>query len=480
MKVRNLAWVLAAAPTALVGCDRGSGAEGPAASDAGHAAMPTNRVDIPPSVRRNLGITFVPVEQRRVEQTLRVPGRFEYTPTARREYRTMLPGRIELRVDQYQAVDPGRVLYEIDSPEWRSLQQSISDTEAAIERHATRVASFKPLRAAHRHHEEQLEEVIRIRRERVRQLERVAEAGGGRRADLSAARGALSSAEAELAEVLEKEAALGADEAAARSELSAAKARRDFLLETASALVRVPVSALVEAVDTEQGKRPRWRTIGRIPVRAEEQGVIESVGLTSGAWATEESMVLTVVRPDRLRFHAVGLQSDLGRLRDGLPARIVPPTVTREADRVPLDDTMPGTLRLGLSGDPDDRTVDLFVVPDALASWARAGVSAQLEIVTDTTARPVLAVPRAAIQRDGLLPVLFRRDPSDPNRAIRMEADLGLDDGRWVVVRSGLVAGDEIVLDGAFQLMLATSSDGSMQKGGHFHSDGTFHADDAH
>ena len=93
--------------------------------------------------------------------------------------------------------------------------------------------------------------------------------------------------------------------------------------------------------------------------------------------------------------------------------------------------------------------------------------------VTDGTSRPTLAVPLAAVQRDGLAPVLFRRDPADPNKAIRIEADLGLNDGRWVVLRSGVRAGDEIVLDGAFQLMLATS--GSAQEGGHFHADGTFH-----
>ena len=54
-----------------------------------------------------------------------------------------------------------------------------------------------------------------------------------------------------------------------------------------------------------------------------------------------------------------------------------------------------------------------------------------------------------------------------------MEADLGKDDGRWVELLSGVGDGDEIVLDGAFQLMLSTS--GSIQKGGHFHADGTFH-----
>ena len=48
--------------------------------------------------------------------------------------------------------------------------------------------------------------------------------------------------------------------------------------------------------------------------------------------------------------------------------------------------------------------------------------------------------------------------------------DVGL---RIVIVLSGLRDGDEVVLDGGFQLMLATS--GSVQQGGHFHADGTFH-----
>jgi multidrug efflux pump subunit AcrA (membrane-fusion protein) len=138
--------------------------------------------------------------------------------------------------------------------------------------------------------------------------------------------------------------------------------------------------------------------------------------------------------------------------------------------------TMVGTLQIGLSGDPDERTVDLIVTPESLAPWARSGVSAQLEITTDETAAPSLSIPLAAVQQDGLAPVFFRRDPSDPNKAIRTEADLGIDDGRWVVVHSGLRVGDEIILDGAFQLMLASTQSGGMPAGGHFHSDGTFHS----
>ena len=106
------------------------------------------------------------------------------------------------------------------------------------------------------------------------------------------------------------------------------------------------------------------------------------------------------------------------------------------------------------------------------ASWARAGVSGYLEI-TLAGGKNELAIPLAAVIRDGLTPIIFRRDPNDPNKVIRMEADLGVTDGRFVVLASGVKAGDEIVVDGNYQLMLATS--GSTAKGGHFHSDGTFH-----
>ena len=75
--------------------------------------------------------------------------------------------------------------------------------------------------------------------------------------------------------------------------------------------------------------------------------------------------------------------------------------------------------------------------------------------------------------RDGLSRVFFRRDPGNPDQVIRIDADLGADDGRWVVVESGVKTGDQVVLHGAYELML--SSSGSSRQGGHFHADGTFH-----
>jgi hypothetical protein len=238
-------------------------------------------------------------------------------------------------------------------------------------------------------------------------------------------------------------------------------------------LLGIDRSTLLAPSSTAKNAAPLWRSITSIQINARKPGIVESIGLTNGAWADERVNVVTVVQPDKLRFHASGLQSDLGVLRDGLAVTIVPPTPTASGTAIPMQQVMQGTLSLGLTGDSNKRTIDLYVTPKHLTDWAMPGVTAQLEIVTDTTGSADLAIPLAAVQRDGLTPVIFRRNPNNPNEAIRMEADLGVDDGRWVAVLSGLRDGDEVILDGGFQLMLATS--GSIQKGGHFHSDGTFH-----
>ncbi len=433
----------------------------------------TNRVSIPSSVRSNLGISFITVERRRIEQTLRVPGRFEYLPTARREYRTAVPGRVELLVEQFDQVDVGDILYRIDSPAWRQMQQQLVDADSQIQRLVTRLEALGPLLKAHEQHEESLRKSASVWNDRVEQLRIVRQAGGGRIDELTQAKAALASDQAEIASVQEKKAELHANRNQTKADLQAAKTRVNFLLDSASSIVSLDRERLTTLVETEHGPEPKWAVINAIEVRATEAGVVEGFGLTNGSWADEKTPVMTVVQPERLRFRALGLQSDLGVLKEGLLARIVPPIPTTVGRAIPLQDTMEGSLMLGLAGDPNDRTLELFVVPDELRAWARPGVSAQLEIVTDATVSPELSIPLAAVQRDGLTPVIFIRDSDNPNEAIRMEADLGQDDGRWVALLSGVRDGDEVVLDGAFQLMLAMS--GSMQKGGHFHSDGTFH-----
>ena len=444
-----------------------------AADDHDHDHEGGEPIAIPAAVRSNLGLSLVTAESRRIASTLRVPGRFEYLPTARREYRAVSPGRVELLVEQFERVEAGAVLYRLDSTAWRETQQQIAAAEASIRRLETRLSTFDPLQAAHERHEESLHESIAVWEERIGQLESIREAGGGRVEQLTEARASLAAARAELADVQETKAELQASRAEALAELDSARSGRNYLLDSAASVTGVPRAELAAVITTDHGEEPGWAAVEAIEVRAAEQGVVETLAASNGSWLDEGAAVVSVVRPDRLRFHASGLQSDLGVLRDGLPAAIVPPTPTASGRAVPLPESMQGRLQLGLAGDAEDRTIELYVTPESLRPWARPGVTAQLEIVTDESEGPVVAIPLAAVQRDGVVPVIFRVDPEHPDEAIRLEADLGADDGRWVEVRSGLRESDRVVLDGAFQLMLATS--GTAQQGGHFHPDGTFH-----
>jgi hypothetical protein len=144
---------------------------------------------------------------------------------------------------------------------------------------------------------------------------------------------------------------------------------------------------------------------------------------------------------------------------------------------IPIADGVDASVTIGLEAHPEQRTVTLLATPEENRTWIRPGVSAFLEVVVESSGGPALAIPRAAIVKDGIVHIFFRRDPMDPNKAIRIEADMGVSDGRWVAINSGLAPDDEVVLDGAYELKLASQQSGLSQKGGHFHADGSFHGE---
>lgn len=455
---------------ALAGCPREP--EQPPANDSiASAPAATNRVELNASTRQNLGITFAAVESRHVARTMRLPGRFELLPSARREYRLPAGGTIELLVQQYQTVDAGTPLYRFDSPRWRELQREITDADAAVQLAEAGVESMGPYKHAHEQHHTEIHEAVALWTERVSTLEQLQSAGGARGDEVSQARASLATARADYAETLEKEADLISREREVSVQLAAARTRRVILLEAAASLVGRSSRELLDAVDG----RARWQSIDQIEVRALTPGVIDVVHATSGAVAEQNALVLATVQPDRVRFRAQGLQSDLGRLAEGLPALVIAP----QGGTLGMSASVAGTLTLAPTADAERRTIDIIMIPHSgspVAAWARAGVSAFLEIVVEGGGGSELAIPLACVARDGTQSVIFRRDPADPNRVIRLIADLGISDGRWVVIKSGVAEGNEIVLDGVYQLMVATS--GSITKGGHFHPDGTFHEGD--
>jgi multidrug efflux pump subunit AcrA (membrane-fusion protein) len=451
---------------ALAGCDRDhdhadkDGHDHPATAP--HAPVVSNRIDVPERVRANLGITFAKVERRRVAATLRVPGRFELVPSARREYRAPVAGRVELLVKQYEAVEAGQVVARLDSPEWRRVQHEVVEAEGEIKSAEAGVDVADATAAEN-------DKGVELLRRRVAAL---AEANA-RRAEL----------ETELALAEAKSTRLAAELRAAKVKLSEAREHYASRLNTVSSLVGLPVWKLTEPVKADTAKAwveahghphaggiPMWRTIRAIELRAAEAGVVEATAVTNGGWVEAAGLVLSSVDPRRVRFRGTALQADLGQINDGAAASVVAPKGAGG------DAAVAGKVAVGLEANPQARTVEVIVTPaNEPPAWARPGVSGFAEVVTDDSEDAETAIPVAAVVQDELARVYFRRDPKDANKVIRVEGDFGVSDGKWIVLNSGVKVGDEVVLDGVYELKLTGS--GKTSGGGHFHADGTWHAD---
>jgi hypothetical protein len=421
---------------------------------------PTNRIDVPAPVRNNLGIGFQRVERRRVAATLRLPGHFELLPQAHWELRAPMAGRVTIRVQPLQRVAAGDVVATIDAPEWRRVQRELG--EIATERRvvAARIATMRPLLAAHKVHEQSLREAVAVMEDRIRSLEDTRQSVGGQAQTIADAKVQLAQVRAQTAEAAEKHTTTEALIAELEANQQALGDRAELALAGAAAVLGVDAAALADG----------WQSVTAVELRAAADGVVGALPVASGAWVEAHDLVLAVTDPAQVRFRARGLQTDLPRLLPGLPA-----TIHAAGAGATSAPRLTGMLQLGVEADPTQRTIDLYVQPTTTAAFARPGVAAFVEIETAATAATELAIPLAAVMQDGLDRVFFRRDPNDSDKVIRIEADLGVDDGRWIEVRSGLVDGDEVVVAGAYALMLASS--GSATKGGHFHADGTWHED---
>lgn len=398
--------------------------------DNGHgnqADTPTNRIAIPPVVRRNLGITFGTATYRPVAASIPVPGHFEPQPSAQHHYPLPTSGRVTVHVEPLQSVERGQLLFELDAPAWRDIQGRL----VAIEAERLAIAAD------------------------LAQAQATSEAAGSITSDAGSG---------------QENNVYSARIQAAIAAAAAIDDRLDQVIAEASTLTGIPASDLI--ADTENG--PAWRQLQAIPVQAVASGVVRQVDSASGTWAGEGTEVIHVVSPSRLRFRGRALQADvIDDLREGQTVRIAPPE-GRGADRRLAAAT--GTLRLGVTGDATTRTVDVFVdlAAEQIQPWMRPEVTAMAGVmVAGDPDMEELAIPTRAIIQDGLDTVFFRRDPRDPDQVIRTIADLGPSDGNWVTIYSGLAEGDEVVIDGIYQLKLATT--GQDVTAGHFHADGTWH-----
>lgn len=254
----------------------------------------------------------------------------------------------------------------------------------------------------------------------------------------------------------ERERSLFAERIAAEQVvLEAEAAAREAAAELAAAGERLRLLGLGgDAIERLSWDDPRSSLVA---VRAPFAGTVVAREATIGELVSPEDTLFTVADLSQVWLWIDLYERDLAHVAVG--------------DRVEVRlDARPGEALAGelayvaAQVDPDSRTVRARVDLANPGGRLKPGMFARVVLAAGEEPAPGLAVPRAAVQRDGAASIVFVR--TAPGRFERREVEIGRTTDDLAEVLGGLAEGDEVVTEGAFLLRSQASAD---ELGGHHH-----------
>ena len=173
-------------------------------------------------------------------------------------------------------------------------------------------------------------------------------------------------------------------------------------------------------------------------------GLLERVDAKVGQSVEPETLLFGLRDSHDLRVVARVYEEDLAKVQPGQAAALSFISFPGQ--------TFSGRVALvGPSLDPESRTVDVFVDVDNGAGLLKPNLFARIAVVLRENAQ-ALALPDAAIIEAGGEKFVFL---AHGNRFERVDIDAGARAGGFTEVRSGLVPGDKVVLQGNRQVYTA-------------------------
>ena len=192
---------------------------------------------------------------------------------------------------------------------------------------------------------------------------------------------------------------------------------------------------------SEIARLERERTVNqRVRVYAESDGVIANLGVREGIYITPATEVMAIAELDRVWVIAEVFESQSSWVKPGQPASV-------ELDY------LPGTVLEGAVDyvypelDPKTRTLKVRLRFDNAGELLRPNMFASVQIEAEGFGR-VVHVPREAVIRGGSMDrvVVALGDGRFKAQPVR----LGIESGDRIAIRSGLRAGETIVVSGQF------------------------------
>ena len=180
---------------------------------------------------------------------------------------------------------------------------------------------------------------------------------------------------------------------------------------------------------------------------------------TSGLVTTSDARLGEPVDPDKALLEITDLTQvyAIARVPEHLAGKLKPGSVAHIRVAALAEEKFDGTLlRFGTAADKASGTIDaIFALPNPSLTL-RPAMRAEFSIVLGKRAG-VMSIPRVALQGDVLSRTVYRKhyDESLKHTFVRVAVQTGAMNDRFVEVTDGLVAGDEVVTNGAYSLAFA-------------------------
>ncbi len=180
-----------------------------------------------------------------------------------------------------------------------------------------------------------------------------------------------------------------------------------------------------------------------VEIRSPLRGVVTHRAATVGATVEASAPLFTIMDLDRVWIQAEVYETQLARLRTGQPVQI-------RAASYP-DQVVTGRVeQVGSTVDLATRTVKVRVVTANPDRRLKPGMFATVTIDGGAEGSPTVVIPRAALQQDGALSVVFVE--AGVRRYERRVVQVQAEAGDWIGVSTGLQPGERVVTRGAFTL----------------------------
>lgn len=185
----------------------------------------------------------------------------------------------------------------------------------------------------------------------------------------------------------------------------------------------------------------------RLPLLSPIDGMVMQSHTHIGASVSPDSELFEIVDLGQVYAVARLPEDEAGRLHRGSQARIAVAAIP--------DQRFAGELvRFGSEANAQSGTIDALFLIDNPDYRVRPGMRAEFSVILDTRSG-ALAVPRAAVQNDGVNRFVFVKDFDLPNAFIKAPVQIGAQNDEYVEIASGLFPGDLVVTRGAYALRFA-------------------------